>query len=77
MLFLKAFSWEVFMSGAEVTCSQCGNLARLISHEGEVFPVRRTERPMLFDVIECPHCGRREQPDGHDGHGHSIESLPG
>lgn len=61
------------MSGAEVICSQCGMRSHLDSLEGEVFPVRRTDRPMLFQVIECPQCGRREQPDGHDGHGGSIE----
>ncbi len=64
------------MSGAKVVCSQCGKVARLISYEGEVFPIRRTDRPMLFQIIECPKCGQREQPDGHDGHGGLIDKPP-
>jgi hypothetical protein len=65
---------EVFMNGTEVVCSKCGALARLTSSEGEVFPFERTEKPMLFQVIECPQCGRREQPDGHDGYGRAVNS---
>jgi hypothetical protein len=61
------------MSGAEVVCGQCGMEAKFVSLEGEVFPVRPTERPMLFQIIECPQCGRREQPDGHDGRGGAID----
>jgi hypothetical protein len=34
--------------------------------------VAHTERPMLFQVIDCPRCGSREQPDGHDGYGGAI-----
>ena len=55
------------MSRADVTCSQCGTVARLLSVEGQVFPAQPTQRPMLFQIIDCPKCGRREQPDGHDG----------
>jgi DNA-directed RNA polymerase subunit RPC12/RpoP len=65
------------MSGADPTCRQCGTRARLLSLEGEVFPVSVTERPMLFQVIDCPHCGRREQPDGHDGKGGAIGNSVG
>ena len=57
------------MSGADTTCSQCGMVANLVSLEGEVFPSRATDRPMLFQVIECPNCGVRDQPYGHDGRG--------
>ena len=60
------------MSGHEVTCSQCGSRARLLSLEGEVFPTQRPERLMLFQLIDCPQCGRREQPDGHDGYGNET-----
>jgi hypothetical protein len=61
------------MSGTGVICSQCGMVSRLVSLEGEIFPSRHTERPMLFQVIECPQCGRLEQPDGHDGRGGAID----
>jgi hypothetical protein len=57
------------MSSAEVHCSQCGTVAHIVRVEGDIFPVRRTDKPMLFQIIDCPRCGRREQPDGHDGHG--------
>jgi hypothetical protein len=60
------------MSGADVICSQCGNMACLVSLEGEVFPAKPTDRPMLFQIIDCPQCGRREQPDNHDGFGRAI-----
>jgi hypothetical protein len=61
------------MSRADVICSHCGTLARLLSVEGQVISVRRTERPMLFQIIDCPKCGRREQPDGHDGMGNATD----
>jgi hypothetical protein len=54
------------MSRADVICSQCGTVARLLSVEGQVFPAQPTERPLLFQIIDCPRCGRREQPDGDD-----------
>jgi hypothetical protein len=55
------------MSRAEVICSQCGSVARLLSVEGALFPARTSEKPILFQVIDCPKCGQREQPDGHNG----------
>jgi hypothetical protein len=61
------------MGGAEIICSQCGMLARLIRLEGEVFPVGHTEKPKLFQIIECPQCGRREQSDGHDRSGRGVK----
>jgi hypothetical protein len=62
------------MSGSDIKCGQCGMVANVISLEGEIFPTRATERPMLFQVIECPNCGRRDQPDGHDGRGGAIRT---
>jgi hypothetical protein len=61
------------MSATNVVCSQCGNIAQLISTEGQLFPAQSTERPMLFQIIDCPTCGEREQPDGHDGHDGPID----
>jgi hypothetical protein len=65
------------MSSDEIKCGKCGTVARLVSHEGEVFPTQPTERPMLFHVIDCPCCGHREQPDGHNGHGGAIGPVTG
>ena len=62
------------MSTTEVICRQCGSVARILSTEGQLFPARPTERPLMFYIIDCPKCGEREQPDGHDGRGNSIDS---
>jgi hypothetical protein len=62
------------MSRTDVICSQCGTVARLLSVEGQVFPAQSTQRPMLFQIIDCPQCGPREQPDGHDGHGNRTDA---
>jgi hypothetical protein len=44
------------------TCNKCGGEAILRSTEGEFFPRRGTDKPRVFQVIDCPNCGRREQP---------------
>jgi hypothetical protein len=62
------------MSSTEVICSQCGTVALLLGLEGQVFPARSSERPKLFQIIDCPQCGRREQLDGDHGNGGAIDS---
>jgi hypothetical protein len=62
------------MSRTDVICSQCGTVARLLSVEGQIFPAQSTQRPMLFQIIDCPQCGEREQPDGHDGIGGPVDA---
>jgi len=61
------------MSATEVICRQCGGFARLLSTEGQVFPARASGLPLVFQIIDCPKCGKREQPDGHDGTGRPID----
>jgi hypothetical protein len=29
---------------------------------------------MMFHIIDCPQCGQREQPRGHDGQGGPVDS---
>jgi hypothetical protein len=41
-------------------------VADLVSLEGELFPQRPGGRPALFQIIDCPQCGEREQPLRHD-----------
>jgi hypothetical protein len=50
------------MNSTEVRCSQCGMIARHVSFEGQIFPASSGEKPALTQVIDCPQCGRREQP---------------
>lgn len=54
------------MNRAEVNCSRCGGVAILLSVEGEFFPIRPKVQPKLIQVIECPQCGRLEQPEGEE-----------
>jgi hypothetical protein len=63
------------MSTTEVICRQCGSVARILSTEGQLFPAGPTDRTLLFHIIDCPRCGKREQPDGHDGRGGAIDST--
>ncbi len=58
------------MNGIEVKCGRCGMMARLIRVEGQVFATR----PILFQIIECPTCGPREQPDGQDIKRDAVDS---
>jgi hypothetical protein len=37
-------------------------IARHVSFEGQIFPASSGEKPALTQVIDCPQCGRREQP---------------
>jgi hypothetical protein len=29
---------------------------------------------LMFHIIECPKCGQREQPHGHDGQDGAVDS---
>jgi hypothetical protein len=57
------------MSATEVICRQCGGLARLLRTEGQLFAERMPGLPVLFQVIDCPKCGEREQAERRDGKG--------
>ena len=62
------------MSTTEVICRQCGGAARLLRTEGQLFAERRPGLPLIFQVIHCPKCGEREQPDGLDGNGGATDA---
>jgi DNA-directed RNA polymerase subunit RPC12/RpoP len=45
-----------------VKCDRCGADAIVKSTEGQLIPDPKQSGAKVVDVIECPHCGLREQP---------------
>jgi hypothetical protein len=46
-----------------VRCEQCGSQAVVIATEGELLFDRPERRSRVILIVECPKCGRREQPE--------------
>jgi len=63
------------MSGNDVICNRCGATARLVRLEGEVFHVPSNGKPPLFQIIECPRCGQREQLESHEMQGGTAGAI--
>jgi hypothetical protein len=50
------------MPEKHVKCQCCGADAALKFTEGVLLPDPRKSEVRVVEVIECPKCGRREQP---------------
>ena len=50
------------MRAKHVRCDRCGEQAIVMGEEGEIFPRNSKARSKTVLIIDCPKCGRREQP---------------
>lgn len=56
------------MKHATVQCEQCGSEAKLIATEGALGFNSPEAKAQVMQVIDCPHCGQREQPEKPKAH---------